>query len=176
MNLDDLKYPIGKWTKQADYQPETIKKCIQDISEFPDLFTEIVCNLPEASFAFRYRPDGWTIRQLSHHVVDSHLNAYLRHKLAYTADQPTINPYNESRWAELEDVRSVPVTCSLQLLKDLHLRWCVFLNSLDPISLKRSFIHPEHNRLITIEESISMYSWHCRHHLAHAQLAVKNPY
>jgi hypothetical protein len=99
MNLEDLKYPIGKWVKQPDYQAETIRKCIEDISQFPDMFADSINKLPEASFAFRYRPDGWTLRQLSHHVVDSHLNAYIRHKLAFTESQPVINPYNEARWS-----------------------------------------------------------------------------
>ncbi len=176
MNLEALKYPTGKWEKPSEYQANTIKIWIDEIKHFPEQFSSVVKDLPESSLNFKYRPEGWTLRQLSHHVVDSHMNAYIRHKLAYTEKEPTITPYIESLWAELEDVKQVPIHHSLQILSALHIRWTVFLDFLDEAAYLKGFYHPEHNRLISIQESISMYAWHCRHHLAHAQLAVKNPY
>lgn len=176
MDLEKLKYPVGKWAKPTEYQADQIKKWIDEIRHFSDQFSILLHNLPESSYAFRYRPEGWTLRQLAHHVVDSHMNAYIRHKLAYSEIEPRIAPYKESLWAELADVQAVPVNNSLQMLRDLHLRWTVFLDSLDEDSLKKGFYHPEHDRVISIQESISMYAWHSRHHLAHAHAALKNPY
>jgi hypothetical protein len=176
MNLESLKYPIGKWTKPSEYQEGQIKTWIDDIRNFPVQFSEILKNLSESELTKRYRPEGWTLRQLAHHVVDSHMNAYIRHKLACSTHEPTINPYPEAIWADMADVRTVPVKHSLQLLHDLHLRWTVFLDSLDDSALERSFYHPQNERFITMKESIGMYSWHSRHHLAHARSAILNPY
>jgi len=176
IDIEALKYPVGKWTKPSEYEANKIKIWIDEIRFFPEQISIFLQDLPESSFSFRYRPEGWTLRQLAHHVVDSHMNAYIRHKLAYTESEPRITPYMESLWAELEDVKTVPVKNSLQLLHDLHLRWTVFLDSLDQTNLQKGFYHPEHERLISIQESISMYAWHCRHHLAHDKLALKNPF
>lgn len=176
MDLESLKYPVGKWKKVSEYHPDQLKIWIDEIRNFPEQFADLLQNLPEPILAQRYRPEGWSLRQLAHHVVDSHLNAYIRHKLAYTESEPRITPYKEALWAELSDVQEVAVTHSLQLLRDLHLRWTVFLDSIDNISLQKGFYHPEHDRLISIQESISMYAWHCRHHLAHAKSALRNPY
>ncbi len=176
IDIESLKYPVGKWAKPSVYEADQIKLWIDEIRHFPDQFSTQLRDLPENFYSHRYRPEGWTLRQLAHHVVDSHLNAYIRHKLAYTESEPRITPYLEGLWAELEDVKTVPIKNSLQLLHDLHLRWTVFLDSLDPSDLQKGFYHPEHERLISIQESISMYAWHCRHHLAHAQLAHKNPF
>jgi hypothetical protein len=176
MDLEALKYPVGKWSKPTDYQSGEIKKWIEEIRHFPAAFCDLLEALPESSFSFRYRPEGWTLRQLAHHVVDSHMNAYIRHKLAYTESEPTITPYKENLWADLADVQTVPVRNSLQLLRDLHLRWTFFLNSIEADAYTRGFYHPEHKRVISLQESIGMYAWHCRHHLAHAQLAIQNPH
>jgi hypothetical protein len=172
MDLEALRYPVGKWNKPAEYQDILIKEWIEEIRKFPSDMSKLYGDLDESQLENRYRPGGWTLRQIAHHVVDSHMNAYIRHKLTLTETEPRITPYKESLWAELEDVRQVPVIHSLQILHDLHLRWTVFLDSIPKADLQRCFYHPEQDRLISLQESIGMYAWHCRHHYAHAGLAV----
>lgn len=176
MDLESLKYPIGKWIKPSEYQETQIKTWIDDLRKFPEQFSAALKDLSEPELSKRYRPDGWTLRQLAHHVADSHMNAYIRHKLACSLQEPTINPYPEAIWADMADVSTVPIIHSLQLLHEMHLRWTVFLDSLDASSLERKFYHPQNERFITMKESIGMYSWHSRHHLAHTLNALKNPY
>ncbi|MEI2695951.1 MAG: putative metal-dependent hydrolase [Saprospiraceae bacterium] len=176
MDLEVLKFPIGHWKSKLVYRESEVRDWIQDIAQLPEQLDELLKDLQDEQLIFKYRPDGWTIRQVIHHIPDSHMNGYIRHKLTITQVEPTINPYLESVWATLEDVQTVPVTASLQLLKNLHLRWSVFLKSLDPEEYTRIYIHPEHQRSISIQESIGMYSWHGRHHLAHIKNALENPY
>jgi hypothetical protein len=114
-----------------------------------------------------YRPGGWTVRQVVHHVPDSHMNAYVRCKLALTEDQPTIKPYEEARWAELVDGRTASPDVSLALLESLHARWALLLRSLTPEDFTRTFRHPEHAGILTVDWMLAMYSWHGRHHVAH---------
>ena len=139
---------------------------ITEIAETPGRLYEAVSGLEEEQLQTPYRPGGWTVRQVVHHLPDSHLNSYVRFKLAVTEDEPTINAYDEATWAELEDGRNGDVSDSLQLLESLHARWVQFLRSLGPAELARTFRHPEMGS-ITLSQNIAMYAWHGRHHVAH---------
>ena len=169
-DLEKLKYPVGKFNKPENISPEMLKDYISVIESFPQGIRQEVESLTEQQLSNTYRPEGWTIRQLVHHCADSHQNAFTRFKLALTENQPTIKPYMEALWAELAD-SELPVEPSLKILEGLHLRWTVLLKSMSPEDFQKSFMHPEHNRLFLLEESLALYAWHCRHHLEHIRLA-----
>jgi hypothetical protein len=141
--------------------------CVARIAAAPAALRAAVAGLSEAQLDTPYRPGGWTVRQVVHHVPDSHLNAYVRIRLALTEDTPTIKPYEEARWAELPDARTLPIDTSLALLEGLHARWVALLGVLGAADGARQFHHPEHGRLITVDELIAMYAWHGEHHVAH---------
>ncbi|WP_027383216.1 YfiT family bacillithiol transferase [Epilithonimonas caeni] len=170
MNLEALKYPVGKFVKPEFIKKETIDYAISDIENFPGLIKTEIQNLDEKDLQLRYRPEGWTINQVIHHCADSHINSYLRFKLALTENVPTIKPYEESLWAKLPDNQLSPFV-SLQLLEALHTRWVFILKSLSEEDLNKEFIHPEQSEKISLKENILVYSWHCRHHLAHIKQA-----
>ncbi|MEJ8756976.1 YfiT family bacillithiol transferase [Pontibacter sp. H259] len=166
IELEDVRYPTGHYQKPNEFTSAVIEDYISVIHTFPKRVAEAVEGLSEEQLDTPYRPDGWTIRQVVHHCSDSHMNAFIRHKLALTEDNPVIRPYYEDRWAELPDSK-MPVAPSLLLLQGLHARWTLLLKSLTPPELERTFVHPEHNKAFTLAESIGMYAWHCNHHLAH---------
>ena len=165
--LHKLRFPIGEYSPQKNISDADIKKHIAVIEAFPDKLRNAVDNLTEDQLNTPYRPNGWNVKQVVHHVVDSHMNSFMRFKLALTEDVPAIKPYFEDRWAELEDYKSTPLEVSLDLLDNLHKRWVILLKSLTPEQLKRTFYHPEHERKIPLDEFIGLYSWHSEHHLAH---------
>jgi uncharacterized damage-inducible protein DinB len=138
---------------------------IEQIAETPAKLRAAVDGLSSQQLDTPYRPGGWTVRQVVHHLPDSHLNSYIRFKLAMTEDEPTIKPYHEDRWAQLEDARTAPVTTSLSLLESLHSRWILFLRSLTPEDFGRTFQHPEMG-LMNLEKNLCLYAWHGRHHVA----------
>ena len=164
--MTDLRYPIGKFSFDDEITPEKRRQCIQQIAAAPAQLRAAVAGLSPEQLDTPYRPGGWTVRQVVHHVPDSHLNSYIRCKLALTEEEPTIKPYDEKRWAELEDVRATPVEVSLMLLESLHRRWVPLLESLAPADFARKFRHPELGAL-TLEQNIALYAWHGRHHVAH---------
>lgn len=164
---DDLRYPLGRFEFDGDTTPHAREQRIADIAAAPAQLRSAVDGLSPAQLDTPYRPGGWTVRQVVHHVPDSHLNAYTRIKLALTEDEPTIKPYEEARWAELKDGRDGPIEPSLILLDALHQRWVLLLRSLGPEHYRRRFRHPEHGRLIDLDEIMAMYAWHGRHHVAH---------
>jgi hypothetical protein len=170
MNFEALKFPVGKFVKPDSITKEIIDSGISDIENFPDLVKEEIQNLDKKDLNLRYRPDGWTISQVVHHCADSHINSYARFKLALTENLPTIKPYEESLWAELPDSQLSPFV-SLKLLEALHERWVFILKSLSDEDLNKEFIHPEQSEKISLKENILIYSWHCRHHLAHIKQA-----
>lgn len=170
--MEELRYPIGKLTLPETITDAHIKQWISDIEQFPTLLRSEVTGLTEAELEWRYRPDGWCIRQLVHHCADSHLNSQMRFKLALTEDRPTIKPYMEDKWAMLPDM-VVPVSWSLDFLEALHRKWTFLLKSLTVSDLDREYFHPEHKKYFTLRWTIALYSWHGRHHLAHIQLAKK---
>ncbi|NOT38567.1 MAG: putative metal-dependent hydrolase [Saprospiraceae bacterium] len=168
----DPRYPIGPWSAPDQISSQMVKNWIFDIKSLPQLLLTESKRITNSNIQNQYRDGSWTIRQVIHHVADSHINAYIRHKLCISTDQPTINPYPEEIWAEMKDVHSVPIEVSLQLIQSLHHRWSDFLESLSDTDYSRGFIHPQHNRLILMQESIGMYSWHGRHHLEHVRIAL----
>ena len=163
--MTDPRYPIGKFSYTGPLSPEQKKQCLADIEQTPAKFRAAVHGLSDAQLDTPYRDGGWTVRQLAHHVPDSHMNAYIRFKLALTEDGPTIKPYMEDRWAELPDSRQ-PIENSLALLDSLHCRWTTLLRSMSNADWQRAFRHPELG-LMTLEKTLAMYSWHGRHHTAH---------
>lgn len=173
MNVDHLKYPIGKFKIQYPITKEMISEWREHIASFPGKLNREVQGLTEAQLENQYRPDGWTIRQVIHHCADSHMNALIRLKLALTEDQPTIKPYAEARWAELSDSKTMPVAASLSILEGIHTRWTYLLSHLTDIEFGRTFLHPEHGRIFRIDENTALYAWHCNHHLAHVMQAKK---
>lgn len=165
--MTDLRYPIGKFTYDGPMTDARRTECVARIAAAPAALRAAVAGLDDAQLDTPYRPEGWTVRQVVHHVPDSHLNAYTRIRLALTEDTPTIKPYEEARWAELFDARSLPVEISLRLLEALHDRWVPLLQRMGAAEGGRRFRHPEHGRLMTIDEVVAMYAWHGAHHAAH---------
>jgi hypothetical protein len=164
--MTDLRYPIGKFHFAGPLTEDTKQKYLADIEQAPAHLRAAVQGLSEQQLATPYRPEGWTVRQLTHHVPDSHLNAYVRFKLALTEDEPTIKPYAEDRWAKLADSEITPIEISLTMMDSLHARWVRLLRSLEPPDWKRSFRHPELG-LMPLEKNLALYAWHGRHHVAH---------
>lgn len=164
--MSDLRFPIGKFTYDGPLTDEQKRTSLDQISETPTKLRAAIKGLTEAQIDTPYRPGGWTVRQVIHHMPDSHLNAYVRFKLALTEDEPTIKPYAEARWAELSDTKSTPVEVSLTLLESLHDRWVRLLRSLTPEDWKRTFRHPEMGPM-TLEKTLALYAWHGPHHVAH---------
>ena len=166
-SLDQLRYPIGKFKVPENYTPTLINDYISTIENFPAALRKAVQGLKDAQLDTPYREGGWTIRQVVHHVADSHINSYMRIKLAVTEDNPTIKPYKEERWAELQEAKHAPVELTLPLIDALHKRWVVFLKTLSPDDLKKTFHHPDSKADISLNRTMALYAWHCNHHLAH---------
>jgi hypothetical protein len=163
----DYRFPIGRFEFEDNGLSEAKRdELILQIEEAPARLREAVSGLTDEQLDTAYRPGGWTVRQVVHHVPDSHLNSYVRFKLALTEEEPTIKPYDEAAWANLKDSRSTPVEVSLSLLEALHSRWVVLLRSLSPEEIDRTFRHPELGT-VTLGKNIALYAWHGRHHVAH---------
>jgi hypothetical protein len=164
--MTDPRYPIGKFHYEGPPTTEQQQKYLAEIEQAPANLRAAVKGLSDQQLNTPYRPEGWTVRQVTHHVPDSHLNAYIRFKLALTEDEPTIKPYAEDRWAQLADTQATPVEVSLAMLDSLHDRWVRLLRSLKPEDWKRTFRHPELG-LVSLEKNLAIYAWHGRHHVAH---------
>ena len=162
----DLRYPIGEFKYEKSLSDDEREACIAKIEETPARMRAAVAGLNEEQLDTPYRPEGWTVRQVVHHVADSHLNAYIRHRLALTEEQPTIKPYEENLWAQLPDAKTSPVEISLALLDSLHDRWVRLWRSLTADQFGRVFVHPEHGPR-TVDWLLFLYAWHGRHHTAH---------
>jgi hypothetical protein len=162
----DLRYPIGPFQYDGPLTDEQRQHLIDQIEAAPGKLRAAVQGLSPAQLDTPYRPGGWTVRQVVHHLPDSHLNSYMRFRLALTEDEPTIKPYFENRWAELDDARHAPIDISLALLEALHRRWILLLRSLSERDFARTFSHPELG-VVSLEENLSLYAWHGRHHVAH---------
>lgn len=166
IDLEQLKYPIGKFTAPAEISPAVLKGYISDIRYLPSLVEIAVQTLDAAQLATPYRPDGWTVAQVVHHLADSHMNALTRFKLALTEDNPTIKPYDEAAWAELPDVTKTPINISLTLLHALHTRWVSLMDNLTDEQWQHTFVHPESGKTFVLIQVAGTYSWHGKHHLA----------
>ena len=162
----DLRYPVGPCQYPTAVSVEARYQHIADIQAAPAHFRDAVAGLNNAQLDTPYRPGGWTVRQVVHHFADSHINAYVRFRLALTEDQPTIKPYDEKKWAELPDARSLPVEASLQLIDGLHGRWVTLLRALTDGDFSRTINHPELG-VVRLDTYLAAYGWHCRHHAAH---------
>ena len=162
----DLRYPIGKFQRPESVTAEDRATWLAALADAPARFRNAVRDLDDAQFDTPYRPDGWTVRQVVHHVADSHMNSYIRFRLALTETDPTIKPYDEAQWANLHDAHTMPVEVSLQLLDSLHLRWVTLLQSLAPADFDRTFRHPVLGQM-TLNANLALYAWHSRHHEAH---------
>lgn len=166
-SLEALRYPVGPFAYRGPQSPEQRSACIDRVAATPAAIRRAVEGLADAQLDTPYREGGWTVRQVVHHVPDSHLNAYTRFRLALTEPTPTIRPYLEHRWAELPDARAAPIGVSLALLEALHARWVLLLRSLAPADWALRYHHPEHGREWTLDEVLAMYAWHGEHHTAH---------
>jgi len=165
--MADPRYPIGKFSFDGDVSDAARAARIADIEAAPRLLRAAAEGMSERQLDTPYREGGWTVRQVVHHVPDSHLNAYVRFKLALTEDAPTIKPYDEALWAALPDSRETPVAVSLTLLDALHQRWVTLLRAMAPADFSRTFIHPEHGRSMSLDQVLALYAWHGKHHLGH---------
>jgi uncharacterized damage-inducible protein DinB len=163
----DLRYPVGKFDWRAPVSETEYPRLIAEIAEAPNALRTAVAGLSPDQLGTPYRPEGWTVKQVVHHIPDSHLNAYTRFKLALTEEEPTIKPYDEAAWAKLPDSQTVPVDVSLTLLDTLHTRWVALLRSMGAADFARTLRHPEHDRVLTLGQMLGLYAWHGRHHVAH---------
>jgi hypothetical protein len=171
-DLEQLRYPVGRFERVKSPVDRAVRAGhIETIERTPATFLSLTHGRSDAELDTPYRPGGWTVRQVVHHVPDSHMNAYIRMKLAVTEDLPAIRTYEEQLWAELSDGKSAPVAMSLTLLESLHQRWVAFLRGLPEAEFGKAFTHPTWGK-VTVDEAIVMYEWHCRHHAAHIQQAL----
>jgi hypothetical protein len=162
----DLRYPIGEFDWSAPVDARLRPRHIEEIAGAGQRYREAVRGLDAQQLDTPYRPGGWTVRQVIHHVPDSHMNCFIRFRLALTEDEPIIKPYDEARWAELADSRTAPVEISLQLLESLHSRWVSMMQGMSDSDFARTFRHPEVG-LLRLDTALAGYAWHCRHHAAH---------
>lgn len=172
--LELLRYPIGRYTHRTDISHEETVRNVERIASLPQKLRMLVASFSDEQLSTPYRPGGWTVRQVVHHLADSHVNSYIRFKLALTEDHPTIRPYDEAAWAELPDGKTLDVTVSLNLLESLHTRWVAMLGAMKPEDFRRTFFHPEHSRSFPLDDIVAMYAWHSDHHYEHIhQLALR---
>jgi uncharacterized damage-inducible protein DinB len=164
--MEDIRYPTGKFTAQENYSEEEISRFIKRLEELPSKLEEAVRNLSDEQLNTPYREEGWTVRQVVHHVADSHMHAYIRTKWTLTENEPVIKAYLEKLWAETSETKSHP-DISISFLKSLHHKWVILLRSIPPSDLNRFFVHPETKRQVTLKTLMGTYAWHGEHHLAH---------
>ena len=167
---ESRRYPIGKFEYGRTWSIDDTRRNIKAIARLPKDLKKALKKLKGSEMDMPYRRGGWTARQVVHHIVDSHMNAYVRMKLAVTEQTPIIKTYEEAQWAETEDAKNASVKLSLKILSPLHKRWVMFLESLSEEDLERGYFHPEQQRVISLPEAIALYAWHGQHHVAHIRL------
>jgi len=167
MDLEQLKYPIGKFSMPDIFNEHQAEIWISEIEVLPEQIKKATENLTDEQLNQTYRPEGWTLRQVVHHIPDSHMNAYIRFKQAITEDTPIIRPYHEERWAETEEGKNGDIQMSIVLLNGLHQRWVAFLKTLTLEDYQRKYIHPAQGKELTLANMLGTYAWHGKHHLAH---------
>lgn len=171
-NLEKLRFPIGEFQKPDFISQKDLEIWITTIENFPQKIKLLTANLSLDELNWIYRSNGWCIKQVVHHCADSHMNAFIRFKLALTEDIPIIKPYEEDRWAELADGNSDTILPSIHIIEGVHARWVLLLKSFEEKELKRQFTHPANNKTSCLDEIIGLYAWHCNHHLAHIEQAI----
>jgi len=169
----NLQFPIGEMPSIKEPTTDQLNEWIQNIEQFPSLLKNITKGLTPEQLKWKYRPNGWMIKQVVHHCADSHMNSYIRFKLALTEETPKIRPYFEDKWAELFDSLDENIDDSIELINVLHRKWVKLLKGLTKEDLKKEFAHPEHGTIFNLAENIGIYSWHSLHHLEHIKLAIK---
>lgn len=162
----DVRYPIGKFDVNGEITGEQRARWMEDIEALPHHLQEAVSGLTEDQLNTPYRDGGWTVRQVVHHYADSHMNSFMRFKLALTEENPAIKPYAEADWAELADSRQAPIEWSLSLVKALHARWMILLRSLSSDDFQKTFYHPESKKVYSLDLTLGIYAWHSKHHVA----------
>jgi hypothetical protein len=173
LELEQLRYPVGKFATPEDYSDADIKKWISSLEEFPNQLRSEVSDFTEEMLGTSYKPGGWTARQVVHHVADSHTNAYMRFKLALTEDNPIIKPYDQNLWAELPEAKTAMCEISLDLLDALHRRLVIMLRKMTPADFERKFTNPETKKEFTLKTALALYSWHGQHHLGHIRIVKR---
>lgn len=166
VNIEELKYPIGKLVTPPVIDQTLIRQLISEVEQLPTKMKAAVHDLTDHQLDTPYRPDGWTLRQVVHHCADSHMNALIRLKLALTEDNPTIKPYAEALWAELPDAQ-LPISHSLKILEGVHVRWTTLMKTMQPEQWDRSYTHPQYQKVFSMKDFLVLYAWHGNHHLAH---------
>jgi hypothetical protein len=162
----DLQYPVGRFQPPAQITAEDRVAWMAEVEALPKHLKQAIAGLTETQLDTPYRPGGWTVRQVVHHLADSHINSYVRFRLAFTEDAPTIKPYNEAAWADLADAKIARAEVSLHLLEALHARWIMLLRSFKSADMARTFVHPERGAM-SLDQALGLYAWHGRHHVAH---------
>ncbi|EDP72055.1 hypothetical protein FBALC1_13177 [Flavobacteriales bacterium ALC-1] len=170
-DLYKLKFPIGEFEKPNTITKHLINEWIGSIEALPQSIISVTKNLSEEELNYKYRPNGWSIKQVVHHCADSHINSIIRFKLGLTENTPTIRPYFEDRFAKLSDYDQ-PIDTAISILNGVHKKLGVILRGLNDDELKREFVHPEHGKHFSLEETIGVYAWHSNHHLAHIKQAL----
>jgi hypothetical protein len=171
MDLEQLKYPVGKHQSKEEYTLLEVETFIYTIRVFPSTLKNAVLNISEEQLNTQYRPEGWTVKQVIHHLADSHMNALLRFKMALTEDNPTVKPYDEGAFARLNDY-DLPLEPSLNIIESIHQKWLFILSGMKPADFLKTYFHPQHQVSFTLQQALATYDWHCRHHLGHIKLVV----
>ena len=173
MNIEILKYPVGKYQAPSEITEDTFKQWIDTLETLHEKLKKLVGNLSYNELKLQYRPGSWNVKQIVHHLADSHMNSFIRFKLVLTEDKPIIKTCNEVEWAKTADANNEEIMESIEILKGLHNRLVMLLKSLRQDQKKRTFIHPEYNKEFSLEWMVGLYAWHFRHHLAHIKQAVE---
>lgn len=170
--MEQLQYPIGRFTAPVNVTPAMRHSWIETIAALPQRLEDALQDITDAQLDTPYRPEGWTVRQVVHHLADSHLNAFCRLHLSLTEDAPTIKPYNEAEWAKLPD-SALPLIHSLDMLRGMHFRWVHLLRNMSEADFQRTYIHPQYGKVYSMDTMTALYAWHCEHHLGHVKLVKK---
>lgn len=169
--MEHLQYPIGKFTAPEHVTDEMRQAWIEAIAALPSRLEAALEGITDAQLDTPYRPEGWTVRQVVHHLADSHINAYCRLHLALTEDAPTIKPYNEGDWAKLSD-STLPIEHSLDILRGVHFRWVHLLRNMSDGDFQRTYVHPQYGKVYSMDTMSALYAWHGQHHLGHVKIVV----
>ncbi len=169
--MENLKYPFGKFIAPESVTAEMRQGWIDTIATLPQRLEAALGGITEAQLDTPYRPEGWTVRQVIHHMADSHINAYVRLHLSLTEDAPTIKAYNEADWAKLPD-SSLPISHSLEILRGLHFRWVHLLRNMSEADFQRTYVHPQYGKIFSMDTMTALYAWHSEHHLGHVKIVV----